>query len=238
MTLTVVYVRVSTEDQVDYSPEAQATRCRQYCRLHDLGATTVIADEGWSGKNLERPGVRRLLELVEAEQVAHVVVRRLDRLSRDTGDLYDLVRLMERHCVSLHSVNEGQVDLATATGRMQVGMHGVFAQFQREQIVENVKMGMEQAIRGGRWLNRAPTGYDMVNGELVPNEQAPLVVRIFELRARGSQLRRHRGRRGDLVLDGSADPAQQGLPGTDPAQGSMVSGNPSGAGEQGGVPIS
>jgi len=186
MTLTVVYVRVSTEDQVDYSPEAQATRCRQYCRLHDLGGTTVIADEGWSGKNLERPGVLRLLELVEAEQVAHVVVWRLDRLSRDTGDLYELVRLMERHCVSLHSVNEGQVDLATATGRMQVGMHGVFAQFQREQIVENVKMGMEQAARGGRWLNRAPTGYDMVNGELMPNEQAPLVVRIFDLRARGA----------------------------------------------------
>lgn len=185
MPLTVAYIRVPTEDQVDYSPDAQAARCRQYARQLGLGAVTVVADEGWSGKNLHRPGVRRLLDLVEAEQVAHVVVWRLDRLSRDTGDLSELVRLFERHCVNLHSVNEGQVDLATATGRMQVGMHGVFAQFQREQIVENVKMGMEQAASKGRWLNRAPTGYDMANRELVPNKQAPLVHRIFELRARG-----------------------------------------------------
>ena len=185
VTLTVGYVRVSTEDQVDYSPDAQASRCRQYARQHDLGGVTVIADEGWSGKNLDRPGIGQLVGLVEDGQVSHVVVWRLDRLSRDTGDLSDLVRQFERHCVTLHSVNEGQIDLATATGRMQVGMHGVFAQFQREQIVENVKMGMEQAARKGRWLNRAPTGYDMVNGELVANEQAPLVKRIFELRARG-----------------------------------------------------
>ena len=185
MTLTVAYVRVSTEDQVDYSPEAQASRCRQYARQHDLGPVTVLADEGWSGKNLDRPQVQRLLELAVAEQVNHVIVWRVDRLTRDTGDLYQLVRLFEQHCVSLHSVNEGQIDLATATGRMQVGMHGVIAQFQREQIVENVRMGMEQAARKGRWLNRAPTGYDMVNGELRANECAPLVRRVFALRTCG-----------------------------------------------------
>ena len=111
MTLTVAYVRVSTEDQVDYSPEAQASRCRQYARQHDLGPVTVLADEGWSGKNLDRPQVQRLLELAVAEQVNHVIVWRVDRLTRDTGDLYQLVRLFEQHCVSLHSVNEGQIDL-------------------------------------------------------------------------------------------------------------------------------
>jgi len=47
-------------------------------------------------------------------------------------------------------------------------------------------MGMEQAARRGRWLNRAPTGYDMINGSLVSNEQAPIVRRIFELRAAGA----------------------------------------------------
>ena len=186
MTLTVAYVRVSTEDQVDYSPDAQAARCRQYAVQHDLGSVTVIADEGFSGKNLERPGVERLVGIVESEDVSDVVVWRLDRLSRDNGDLSELVRLFERHCVTLHSVNEGRVDVASATGRMQVGMHGVIAQFQREQIVENVKMGMEQAARKGRWLNRAPTGYDMINGELIANEQAPIVRRIFELRSGGS----------------------------------------------------
>jgi site-specific DNA recombinase len=183
--LTITYVRVSTEDQVDYSPDAQAARCRQHAAQHDLGGVTVIRDEGFSGKNLDRPGMGQLLELVESGRVAHVVVWRLDRLSRDTVDLSTLMRLFERTCVSLHSVNEGRVDLTTAAGRMQVGIHGVFAQFYREHIVENVKLGQQQAVEKGRWQNRPPTGYSMVDGFLVPNEDAPVVVRIFQLRAEG-----------------------------------------------------
>jgi site-specific DNA recombinase len=183
--LTLAYVRVSTEDQVEYSPEAQASRCRQHAAAHDLGPVTVIRDDGISGKNLDRAGIAELIELVEADRVAHVIVWRLDRLSRDQGDLNRLVRAFERHCVSLHSINEGKVDLSTAAGRMQIGVHGVFAQFYREHIVENVKMGMEQAAREGKWLNRPPTGYSMINGDLIPNEHAPIVRRIFDLRLKG-----------------------------------------------------
>ena len=54
---------VSTDDQVDYSPDAQAARCRDYARLHGVGALELIKDEGFSGKNLERPGMRRSLRL-------------------------------------------------------------------------------------------------------------------------------------------------------------------------------
>ncbi len=185
MSLTVVYVRVSTEDQVDFSPDAQAAKCKAYARHHDLGPVVVISDPGFTAASLERPGMREVLSLVEADRVAHVIVWRLDRLSRDTGDQSYLVRLFAAHGVRLHSVNDGVIDLATASGRLHVGFHGVLAQYYREQLVENVKMGMEQAARKGRWLNRAPTGYDMVNGELVPNEVAPLVRRIFALRACG-----------------------------------------------------
>jgi hypothetical protein len=102
-----VEVRVSTEDQVDYSPEAQARQCKAYAGQHDLGAVTVIRDDGWSGKDLDRAGMAKLLSLVEQGHVAHVVVWRLDGLSRDSGDVGALVKLLERHCVKLHSVNEG-----------------------------------------------------------------------------------------------------------------------------------
>jgi site-specific DNA recombinase len=183
--LTVGYVRVSTEDQVEYSPEAQANRCRQFAREHDLGAVTILRDEGWSGKDLERPAMRELVALVEADRVTDIVTWRLDRLSRDTGDLNFLVRLCERHCVTLHPINEGAVDLRTASGRMQVGVHGVFAQFYREHIVENVRLGMEHAAQQGRWLNRAPTGYDMIDARLAANGDAAVVRRIFTLRAAG-----------------------------------------------------
>ena len=125
--LTVAYVRVSTDDQVEYSPDAQAKRARDFARVHDLGAVTVMADEGWSAKNLERPEMQRLIGLIEDGKVANVIVWRYDRLARDSGDFAHLTRLMERHCVQLHSVAEGQAELTTASGKMQLGVHGVFA---------------------------------------------------------------------------------------------------------------
>jgi site-specific DNA recombinase len=186
MSTTVAYVRVSTEDQVEFSPDAQVKRCRDLARLRGLEPVTVLADEGWSGKNLDRPGVQELLSLVEQGEVKDLLIWRWDRLSRDQGDFATLVKLFDRHGVKVHSVNEGDLDLASASGRMQIGVHGVFAQYYRDQIVENTRMGQRQAAEQGRWLNRAPTGYDMVNGHLVPNDMAPLVRRIFALRAAGA----------------------------------------------------
>ncbi|HEY5266819.1 MAG TPA: recombinase family protein [Acidimicrobiales bacterium] len=185
MSKTVAYVRVSTDDQVEFSPDAQEKRCRDLAKLRGLGPVTVLADEGWSGKNLVRPAVHELLRLVELGQVSDLIVWRWDRLSRDQGDFATLVKLFDRHDIKVHSVNEGDLDLASASGRMQIGVHGVFAQYYRDQIVENTRMGQRQAAEQGRWLNRAPTGYDMINGYLVPNDDAPLVQRAFALRALG-----------------------------------------------------
>ncbi len=66
--LTVAYARVSTEEQAaeGYSVEGQAERLRSYAPLHELGEVTVVSDPGWSGKNLERPGLQQLLAMVEA----------------------------------------------------------------------------------------------------------------------------------------------------------------------------
>ena len=185
--LTIAYIRVSTEDQVDYSPDAQRNRCVQHAISNDLGPVTFLSDEGLSGKDLRRPAITELIRQVEAGEVANVIVWRLDRLSRDSADLSGLIKLFERHCVAVHSVSEGKVDVASASGRMQAGIHGVLAQYYREGLVENVKMGNFQAItQRGRWLNRAPSGYDMVNGYLQPNEVAPLIPRIFQLRSTGA----------------------------------------------------
>jgi len=63
---------------------------------------------------------------------------------------------------------------------------GSFAQFYREQLAENVRMGMHQAVREGKWINRPKTGYDLVDGELIPNEMAPAVRRIFTMRGEGA----------------------------------------------------
>ncbi len=185
--LTVVYCRVSTEEQAaeGFSIAGQADKLRVYAELHDLGDVTVIADPGLSGKNLERPGLQQLLHMVEEGHVANVLTWRLDRLSRNLGDLIMLADRFGQAGVALHSFTE-KIDLSSATGRMFYNILGSFAQFYREQLAENVRMGMQQAVRQGKWVNRPKTGYDLVDGELVPNEMAPVVGRIFTMRGEGA----------------------------------------------------
>ena len=182
---TAAYVRVSTEDQVDVSPHAQFRRCRDLAKLQGLGVVDLYADEGWSGKNLGRPEVARLLKDVEAGEIGAVLLWRLDRLSRDPEDLLMVARKFHQHGVRIISVAEGELDLSTAAGHLQVGIHAVVAGYYRQALIENTNSGQLEALEQGRWINRAPTGYSMVNKQLVPNDDAPLVQRAFRLRAEG-----------------------------------------------------
>ena len=184
--LTVAYCRVSTEEQADegFSIEGQTDKLRLYASLRDLGEVTVITDPGLSGKDLKRPGLQQLLAAVEAGHVSHVVVWRLDRLSRNLGDLILLADLFGARGVGLHSVSEN-LDLTSASGRMFYNVLGSFAQYFREQLSENVKMGNERAVKEGKWINRAKTGYTMVEGVLTPNDDASRVQEIFRLRGKG-----------------------------------------------------
>ncbi|MEX1207444.1 MAG: recombinase family protein [Acidimicrobiia bacterium] len=185
--LTVAYCRVSTEEQAaeGYSIDGQADKLRAYAELHDLGPVTVIEEPGASGKNLDRPGLQQVLTMVEQGHVAHLLVWRLDRLSRNLGDLILLADTFGKADVAMHSFTE-RLDLSSATGRMFYNVLGSFAQFYREQLAENVVMGMARAVQEGKWINRPKTGYDLLNGELVPNGDADTVRRIFKLRAEGS----------------------------------------------------
>src|SRR5436309_2824370 len=141
--LNVAYCRVSTEEQAaeGFSIGGQADKLRSYAELHELGPVTVIEDPGWSGKDLERPGLQQLLAMVEQGHVTNVLVWRLDRLSRSLGDLILLADTLGSHAVGLHSFTE-KLDLSSATGRMFYNILGAFAQFYREQLVENVRMAM------------------------------------------------------------------------------------------------
>lgn len=188
--LSVAYCRVSTEEQAaeGFSIDGQAEKLRAYAELNDLGPVMLIEDPGRSGKNLERPGLQQLLAMVEQRRVTNVLVWRLDRLSRNLGDLILLADTFGRNGVGLHSFTE-KIDLSSATGRMFYNILGAFAQFYREQLAENVRLGMQQAAREGRWTNRPKMGYDLVEGHLVPNAEAPIVRRIFILRAEGLSFR-------------------------------------------------
>jgi DNA invertase Pin-like site-specific DNA recombinase len=190
LVLTMAYCRVSTEDQAEegFSMDGQADKLRSYARLRDLGGVTVVNDPGYSGKNLKRPGLQTVLAAVRAGHVAHVLVWRLDRLSRNLGDLILLADTFGEHGVALHSVQEN-LDMSSAAGRMFYNVLGSFAQFFREQLAENVRMGNERAIREGKHINKPKMGYSLKDGLLVPNDDADRVREIFRLRAQGMSQR-------------------------------------------------
>lgn len=188
--LTLAYCRVSTEEQAEegFSIEGQTDKLRAYAALHDLGEITVITDPGISGKNMMRPGLQQMLAAIEAGHATHVIVWKLDRLSRNLRDLMELRDTFEHHAVTLHSVSEN-LDLSSPAGRWFFSMMGGQAEYYRDALAENVRMGLDRAIKEGRWTNRPKTGYDLVNGLLVANADAPRVVECFHLRGEGHSYR-------------------------------------------------
>jgi len=99
-----------------------------------------------------RAGLQQLLAAVDADHVRHVLACRLDRLSRNLGDLILLADKFGESEVSLHSVSEN-LDPSSAAGRMSYNVLGSFAQYFRGQLSGNVRMGNERAIKEGRWIN-------------------------------------------------------------------------------------
>ena len=87
--ITAVYIRVSTDAQAEegYSIEAQTEKLTQYCKSKDYGNVEIYEDGGWSGSNIDRPEMKRLITDINNGKVRRVVVYKLDRLSRSQKDM-------------------------------------------------------------------------------------------------------------------------------------------------------
>jgi len=99
------YVRVSTDRQAEHgvSLEAQESKIRAMATIHSAELAEVIIDGGESAKSMNRPGLQRLLALINAGQVQAVIVAKLDRLTRSVKDLCNLLELFEKRKVALIS---------------------------------------------------------------------------------------------------------------------------------------
>src|SRR6516225_10444631 len=115
------YVRVSTDRQAEQgvSLEAQEAKIRAMATVQGAELLEVIIDGGESAKNLNRPGLQRLLTQVDSGKVEAVIVAKLDRLTRSVKDLCSLLELFEKRSVALVSVAES-LDTASAAGRLVI----------------------------------------------------------------------------------------------------------------------
>ena len=149
-----LYIRVSTEFQAEegYSIDAQKEQLAAYCAMKGLKDYEFFVDGGWSGSNLDRPEMQRLVGLCKEGRISHVVVFKLDRLSRSQKDTLFLIEdVFNPNGVSFVSLNES-MDTATPMGRLMLGILSAFAQLERENIRLRTRMGMLERVKAGYWM--------------------------------------------------------------------------------------
>lgn len=188
MVSTGIYLRVSTEEQAreGYSIRAQEEKLRSYATAKDWHIYNIYSDEGISGKDIDgRPAVKQLLSDIASGKVNNVLVYKIDRLTRSTKNLIELVELFNNYQCAFNSLIES-IDTASATGRMFLKIVGIFAEFERENLAERVRLGYERKAKEGYSTGAyIPSfGYSREKGnkvQEVETEQAAIVRRIFTM---------------------------------------------------------
>ncbi len=184
-----IYTRKSTEEGLEKefnSLDAQREAGEAYIKSQQHEGWVCLPsqydDGGYTGANIDRPAVRRLLADIEAGKVDCVVVYKVDRLSRSLLDFARIMETFERHNVSFVSVTQA-FNTASSMGRLVLNVLLSFAQFEREMISERTRDKIAAARRKGKWSGGMPIlGYNVSQTKLVvEDDEAKRVRQIFEL---------------------------------------------------------
>ena len=183
-----IYCRKSSEEGLGSSfnsLNAQRESCLNYIRsqTHEgwIPLDDLYDDPGFSGGNLDRPALQRLLSDIEAGKVDAVICYRIDRLTRALTDFGRLVDVFEQNNISLVSITE-HFNTATSIGRLNLHMILSFAQYERELAGERIRDKFLASRRRGLWMGgHAPLGYNVSDRKLVINDAEAILVRhIFQ----------------------------------------------------------
>lgn len=185
---TGIYVRVSTEEQAKegFSIRAQEQKLKDYARIKEWAIHKIYIDEGISGKNItDRPQINQLIKDIKKGLIKNVLIFKIDRLTRNTSDLIYLINLFNEYNCAFNSLCES-IDTQTPSGRMFIKIIGIFAEFERENIVERTKLGFERKVKEGYSLctRTASYGYTRNIGDKIQkiNEKEAVIVReVFDM---------------------------------------------------------
>ena len=170
-----VYTRKSTEDGLEQefnSLDAQREACEAYIlsQRHEGWnlAPGHYDDGGFSGGNMERPGLKALLGDVDAGLVDVIVVYKVDRLTRSLADFAKIVERLDAKQASFVSVTQA-FNTTTSMGRLTLNVLLSFAQFEREVTGERIRDKIAASKKKGLWMGGpVPLGYEVVERKLVP----------------------------------------------------------------------
>jgi site-specific DNA recombinase len=209
-----IYTRKSTEEGLDQafnSLDAQREACEAYVLSQRHEGWTLVKDSyddgGFSGGNMERPGLKRLMADVQAGKVDVIVVYKVDRLTRALSDFAKIVDVLDARGASFVSVTQA-FNTTTSMGRLTLNVLLSFAQFEREVTGERIRDKIAQSKAKGMWMGGpVPLGYRIENRLLVIDDDDARTVRhIFE---RYVALGSGRGLIDELRSDGYRTKVQQ-----------------------------
>ena len=182
-----VYCRVSSDERLDQSfnsIDAQKEAGHAFIKSQSHEGWIAVADDyddgGFSGGNMERPGLKKLLDDVRSGMVDIIVVYKIDRLSRSLADFAKLVEIFDEHKVTFVSVTQA-FNTTTSMGRLTLNILLSFAQFERELAGERVRDKIAASRQRGIWMGgMPPLGYDVAERKLIANPvEAKIVREIF-----------------------------------------------------------
>lgn len=184
-----VYTRKSSEDGLEQefnSLDAQRQSGEAYIASQKSEGWVCLSDNyddgGFSGGNMTRPALKRLMADIGAGRVDCVVVYKVDRLSRSLVDFAKMLEVFETHGVTFVSVTQ-QFSTVHSHGKLMMNILFSFAQFEREIVSERTRDKIAASRRRGQWAGGAPVlGYDRARQQLTVNEsEAERVRAIFGL---------------------------------------------------------
>jgi site-specific DNA recombinase len=184
-----IYTRKSTEEGLEQeynSLDAQRDAGEAYIRSQHHEGWVCLPDRyddgGFTGANMDRPGLRRLLEDIDNGRVDCVVVYKVDRLSRSLLDFARIMEAFEKRNIAFVSVTQA-FNTGSSMGRLILNVLLSFAQFEREMISERTRDKIAAARRKGKWAGGRPVlGYNVVDTKLVVDPVEAVRVReIFQL---------------------------------------------------------
>ena len=195
MKTAAAYIRVSTDDQLEFSPDSQLKLVREYAKKNDyiLPDEFIFQDDGISGKDAKhRPSFNRMIALAKSDEHPFdaILVWKFSRFARNQEESIVIKNLLRKVGVEVRSISE-PVDPDSAFGSLIERIIEWMDEYYLINLSTEVKRGMMERFSKGKIVSIAPFGYKVENGEYVPSpEEAPVIRRIFESYLAGAGLRR------------------------------------------------
>jgi site-specific DNA recombinase len=157
----IIYIRVSTTEQAELgtSLKSQEEICRDYAKRNNYDVLKVFIERGESAKTTNRTELKNMLDFISLKynEIDSLIVFKLDRLARNLIDYTNLLSIFSKSGIVLKSATETIGE--SPEGKLMQNMIASFAQFHNDQKSQRTKIGMNQALKEGRWIWVPPFGY-------------------------------------------------------------------------------